>query len=178
MRNCKNENCSAVITVNHDYCHSCATAQLRILNDHHPRAMKLMNKLVDFLVVKVSEPYALQVMRLIKGEEAAHGNWTDEDEAWASEHVPGWNDPMPDPMSKPRNLKEEELQKIVQEMAEWTDEDLPLPEDEEIHNAHPLKTGDHDLYTEALRLVGAKHSKYALVDLVNWLLVKEKLAKS
>lgn len=46
--------------------------------------------------------------------------------------------------------------------------DLPLPEDAEIKAAHPLRTGRHDLYAEAMRLVGAKHSKGALVELVNW----------
>lgn len=55
---------------------------------------------------------------------------------------------------------------------EWTDADQPLPEDGAIKAAHPLKTGKHDTYAEALRLVGAKRSKYALVDLVNYLLVQ------
>lgn len=49
--------------------------------------------------------------------------------------------------------------------------DQPLPEDEAIKAAHPLRSGRHDLYGEAMRLVGAKHSKAALVELVNWLLV-------
>jgi hypothetical protein len=53
----------------------------------------------------------------------------------------------------------------------WND-DKPIPEDEEIQKAHPLRTGKHKLYEEAMRLVGAKHSKYALVDLVNWLLYR------
>jgi hypothetical protein len=48
--------------------------------------------------------------------------------------------------------------------------DKPLPEDKEINSAHPISTGRHELYAEALRLIDAKHSKYALVDLVNWLL--------
>lgn len=50
----------------------------------------------------------------------------------------------------------------------WTDK--PIPEDDAIRAAHPTRTGRHDLYAEAMRLVGAKHSKGALVDLVNWLL--------
>jgi hypothetical protein len=54
----------------------------------------------------------------------------------------------------------------------WTDADLPLPEDEAINAAHPLETGEHKLYAEAVRMVGAKRSKYALVDLVNWLMSK------
>lgn len=54
----------------------------------------------------------------------------------------------------------------------WADEDQPLPEDEAIRAAHPTSSGAHHRYAEAMRLVGAKRSKYALVDLVNWLLSK------
>lgn len=53
--------------------------------------------------------------------------------------------------------------------ATW-DSDKPLPEDDAIRAAHPLRSNDYARYVEATRLVGAKHSKYALVDLVNWLL--------
>lgn len=56
----------------------------------------------------------------------------------------------------------------------WTDEDKPLPEDEAIRAAHPTRTSEHQRYAEAMRLVGAKRSKYALVDLVNWLLSRVK----
>lgn len=49
-------------------------------------------------------------------------------------------------------------------------EDSALPEDADIKAAHPTRTGRHDLYAEAMRLVGAKHSKRGLIDLVNWLL--------
>ena len=52
----------------------------------------------------------------------------------------------------------------------WSDEDQSLPEDEQIQAAFPMETGDHKSYEEAMRLVGAKRSKAALVDLVNWLL--------
>lgn len=50
-------------------------------------------------------------------------------------------------------------------------EDEPIPEDAAIDAAHPLATGRHDIYAEAMRIVGAKHSKGALVDVVNWLLL-------
>lgn len=49
-------------------------------------------------------------------------------------------------------------------------EEKPLPEDVAIMAAHPLETNRHDLYEEAMRLVGAKRSKSALVCLVNWML--------
>jgi hypothetical protein len=56
----------------------------------------------------------------------------------------------------------------LRESDSWGDK--PLPEDDAIQAAHPLRTGLHDVYAEAARLVGAKRSKRALVDLVNWLL--------
>ncbi len=53
----------------------------------------------------------------------------------------------------------------------WTSGvDTPLPEDAAIAAAHPTRTGRHDLYAEAMRLVGARRSKGGLVALVNWLL--------
>lgn len=51
-------------------------------------------------------------------------------------------------------------------------DDRPTSDDEAISAAHPLSTGDHDRYLRALEMVGARHSKYALVDLVNWLLYR------
>lgn len=62
--------------------------------------------------------------------------------------------------------------------AEWSDEDQPLPEDAEILAAHPLKTKRFDLYDTAQRLVGAKRSKFALIDLVNWALWKAENPKA
>ena len=50
------------------------------------------------------------------------------------------------------------------------EEDKPLPEDDKIHRAFPTRSGRHDLYAEAMRLVGARYSKAGLVALVNWLL--------
>jgi hypothetical protein len=54
-------------------------------------------------------------------------------------------------------------------MKHW--EDAPLPEDEVIRAAFPTRSGKHETYAEAMRLVGARHSKGQLVALVNWLLV-------
>jgi hypothetical protein len=36
--------------------------------------------------------------------------------------------------------------------------------------AHPMETGDHVTYIKAMEMVGNRHSKGALVELVNWLL--------
>ena len=47
-----------------------------------------------------------------------------------------------------------------------------MTEQEQIEATHPMNTGRHDLYKEALRLVGERHAKYDLVDLVNWFLVR------
>ncbi len=66
----------------------------------------------------------------------------------------------------------ESLRRSLAEATAWTDDDKPLPEDEQIEAAFPTRTGRHDLYAEAMRMVGAKRSKGALVALVNWLLVQ------
>lgn len=54
--------------------------------------------------------------------------------------------------------------------------DGTLPEDRAIAEAFPTRSGRHDLYATAARLVGAKRSKPALIALVNWLLLR--LAKA
>lgn len=46
----------------------------------HPRAVKLMRKRKNFLVVAEDEPYFMQVYRLIRKHERANGTWSDEDE--------------------------------------------------------------------------------------------------
>lgn len=54
---------------------------------------------------------------------------------------------------------------------DWKDRrDRPLPEDEQIHAAFPTRSGRHYLYSDAMRLVGARYAKGSLVALVNWLL--------
>lgn len=58
--------------------------------------------------------------------------------------------------------------------SEWGDQ--PLPEDPAIAAAHPLRSGRDDLYMEAMRLVGARRSKAALVELVTWLLLRAEVA--
>ena len=44
---------------------------------------------------------------------------------------------------------------------EWSDR---------IKAAHPTRNGSHETYATAMRMVGARRSKGALVELVNWLL--------
>lgn len=53
----------------------------------------------------------------------------------------------------------------------WRAGDRPIFEDAAIAEAHPLRSGRHDLYANAMRLVGAKRSKAPLVELVTWLLL-------
>lgn len=48
---------------------------------------------------------------------------------------------------------------------EWTDA---------IDSAHPTRSGSHAEYATAMKMVGNRHSKGELVDLVNWLLVRLK----
>lgn len=51
-------------------------------------------------------------------------------------------------------------------------------ERDEIRAAHPLRSKRHDLYAEAMRLVGERHAKGDLVDLVTWLLLRAERAES
>lgn len=53
---------------------------------------------------------------------------------------------------------------------DWDDNELP--EDAAISAAFPTRSNRHDLYQEAMRMVGAKRSKHGLVKLVNWLLYR------
>lgn len=47
-----------------------------------------------------------------------------------------------------------------------------VAERDAIDAAHPLQSGRHDLYNRAMRLVGERHAKGDLVDLVVWLLLR------
>jgi hypothetical protein len=44
--------------------------------------------------------------------------------------------------------------------------------DKEIRAAFPTRSGSHDEYGVAMRMVGNRHDKASLIALVNWLLVK------
>lgn len=71
----------------------------------------------------------------------------------------------------------EAIVNAIETAASWaTSDDSPLPEDKEILAAHPTRSGEHGLYNKAIRLVEARHSKYGLVGLVNWLLVEGSVA--
>lgn len=61
-------------------------------------------------------------------------------------------------------------ERLFETEAWQSQDDKPLPEDDAIHEAFPTRSDRHDLYVEAMRLVGAKYTKGALVALVNWLL--------
>jgi len=56
-------------------------------------------------------------------------------------------------------------------MSEWLDREDEHTE--AINAVHPLRTGNHALRATANEMVGNRHSKGALVDLVNWLLVEK-----
>ncbi len=74
-------------------------------------------------------------------------------------------------------LGQDEMFKLLHPEPDADNDDRPLPEDDAIEASHPMESEDpevHMVYVEALRMVGAKHSKYALVDLVHWLLMRLK----
>lgn len=57
------------------------------------------------------------------------------------------------------------------------DGDQRIPEDQAITAAHPTRSSRHYEYGEAVRMVGAKHSKGALIELVSWLLIRARDAE-
>lgn len=57
-------------------------------------------------------------------------------------------------------------------------DDAALPEDAAIAAHHPCTNGSHAAYMEAMRLVGARHSKHGLVELVSWLLQRAERAEA
>lgn len=67
--------------------------------------------------------------------------------------------------------KIDELELDLKKATVWKDEDdHPLPEDAEIEAAFPTRSGKHEIYAEAMRMVSARYSKSGLIALVNMLL--------
>lgn len=72
-------------------------------------------------------------------------------------------------------MENDQLKKVIQaQKEEWGGDDIdgdrPLSIQDKIDRADPIYTKDYATYEMALKMVGAKHSKYGLVDLVNYLL--------
>jgi hypothetical protein len=60
---------------------------------------------------------------------------------------------------------------------QWEDAEVPDEWTEQIKAAFPTRSGSHDEYAKAMKMVGSRHSKGELVALVNWLLVSLKKAR-
>jgi len=56
--------------------------EIKSFDSFHPRAMKLMRKRKNFLVIAEDEPYFLDVYREIRKHEQKSGRWTEEDEIY------------------------------------------------------------------------------------------------
>ena len=59
-------------------------------------------------------------------------------------------------------------------VSDWEDQEDEWSE--QIKAAFPTRSGSHDEYGMAMKMVGNRHSKSSLVALVNWLLVRCKKA--
>ena len=55
-------------------------SEIADFEDFHPRAVKLMRKRKNFLVVAEDEPYFMQVYTLIMNNEVRNGTWSEDDE--------------------------------------------------------------------------------------------------
>jgi hypothetical protein len=69
-----------------------------------------------------------------------------------------------------RDLTIRDLKEELRQARDWEDVDDEWTE--QIKAAHPTRSGSHDEYGIAMRMVGHRHSKGELVALVNWLLVQ------
>jgi predicted small metal-binding protein len=58
-----------------------------------------------------------------------------------------------------------------------TEDDKPLAEQAQIDAAFPTRSKNHNFINDALRMVGAKFTKWGLVALVHWLLMERAQAK-
>jgi len=63
--------------------------ELDNLEKFHPRAMKLMRKQKNFIVIAYDEPYFEMAYHEIKFAELLKGTWTDEDERIYQESISG-----------------------------------------------------------------------------------------
>jgi hypothetical protein len=71
-----------------------------------------------------------------------------------------------------RDALKADVEKLKQELF-WSVTDdglLTVSEEAQMAKAHPMISDNHELYAKAMRLVSAKHSKFGLIKLVNWLL--------
>lgn len=57
-----------------------AKREIEEWQESHPRAIKLLRKNKNFLVVSEDEPYFIAVYELIRSNELHNGTWTNEDE--------------------------------------------------------------------------------------------------
>lgn len=65
------------------------------------------------------------------------------------------------------------LRHEMKQILDW--EDVKDQWSEAIKAAHPTRNNVHDYWATAMTMVGHRHSKYALVELVNWLLLEMKI---
>lgn len=80
-------------------------------------------------------------------------------------------DDYPSALRRMADIIEAHTNKTTVEPDAWnSQDDRSIPEDAAISAAFPTRSGRHDLYAKASRLVGAKYTKGALIALVNWLL--------
>jgi hypothetical protein len=67
-----------------------AEAKLFGLQKFHPRAMKLLLKAKNFIVIACDEPYFLDVYRIIRQHEMAKNTWSTQDENIYNQALERW----------------------------------------------------------------------------------------
>lgn len=105
------------------------------------------------------------------------GPWGDEIDKANAAHIATFDPPTVLALlaEVERLTKEPETRDAVQREAWGEEED---EHSEAIHAAHPTVTKDFDTYHVALKMIGTRRSKYALVDMANWLLARAQSAEA
>jgi hypothetical protein len=78
-------------------------------------------------------------------------------------------------MCTPKSLPPFTFAMVVPEEPSW--EDRTDEWTERVRASFPTRSGSHEEYALAMRMVGNRHSKSELVALVNWLLVERRDAR-
>lgn len=144
-----------------------AVAQL----DRAERAERQHNENVALYEDRMARWHAQEAA--LAEERARHAETRAEAEASRASHLEQINALWGNWSVAERELLEAEMRVVeLEKLATDPWADRPIPEDEEIDEAFPTRSGRHDLYAHAMRMVGAKRSKGALVALVNMLLVR------
>jgi len=134
------------------------------------RLENLAKEIMDFMYQQQKEPTQEDFVRVAG---AIHAEVVKSYNATAKPYDSDWQEKLYERLAQAAIAS---YHKGTQPVKDWHDRDDYLTP--EIDKYHPLKTGDHATRQKANELVGNRHSKGALIDLVNYLLKQAQPAET